>query len=161
MELFRIAKAKRIDDLSGEGARIYGGRWNDKGVAIIYTSESRALAALEYLVHTPMVIAPANLSIIRLTLPDSIVPQQISISSLPSNWRDYPPPQAIAKIGTNWALENRSLLLRVPSVVVEQEFNVLINPRHPDFNLIVQSDAKPFFFDPRILAKIQNNSSLQ
>lgn len=151
MQLFRIAKTNRINDLSGEGARIYGGRWNDKGIALIYSSESRSLAVLEYLVHVPMAMAPANLSIIQYTVPDSVIMQQINISSLPSNWREYPPPQAIARIGTNWVLGNQSLLLRVPSAIVEEEFNVFINPKHPDFKLIKPSKIKPFVFDPRLL----------
>ncbi|MBM2839324.1 MAG: family phosphorylase, partial [Deltaproteobacteria bacterium] len=66
MDLFRIAKTKYINDLSGNGARVYGGRWNEKGVAVIYTSESRALAALEFLVHTPMALAPKDLSMLTI-----------------------------------------------------------------------------------------------
>ncbi len=151
MELFRIAKTKHIDDLTGEGARIYGGRWNDKGVPLIYTSESRALAALEYLVHAPMVIAPTDLNIAQLVVPDSIIPQQLDITSLPPNWKSYPSPQTLAKIGNNWVLLNQSVLLRVPSAVIEQEFNILINPAHPDFKLIELLSAEPFVFDPRLL----------
>ena len=151
MELFRIAKTKYINDLSGAGARTYGGRWNHKGVALVYTSESRALAALEYLVHVPMAMAPTNLSIMQLDIPDGIVPEQLDVSFLPSNWKEYPPPQALATLGTNWALSNQSLLLRVPSTIVDQEFNVLINPAHPDFKLIKPSRRESFVFDNRLL----------
>jgi len=150
VELFRIAKMKYIDDLSGAGARRYGGRWNHKGVALVYTSESRALAALEYLVHVPMAIAPIDLSIMQLNLPDEVALQQVDISCLMSNWNDYPSPQGLATMGTNWALSNQSLLLRVPSTVIKQEFNVLINPAHHDFRLIVPSPAENFAFDRRL-----------
>ena len=151
MELFRIAKTKYINDLSGAGARTYGGRWNHKGVALVYSSESRALAALEYLVHVPMAMAPTNLSIMQLDIPDGIVPEQLDVSFLPSNWKEYPPPQVLATLGTNWALSNQSLLLRVPSTIVDQEFNFLINPAHPDFKFIKPSRRERFVFDNRLL----------
>jgi len=154
MKLFRIAKAKRINDLSGEGAQLYGGRWNEKGVSIIYASETRSLAALEYLVHVPMAIVPTDLSISQLNLPDSILPLQVDISSLPSNWRGYPPPQTLASIGTKWILSNQSLLLRVPSAVIEQDYNILINPAHHDFKLIEVPRPEPFAFDSRLFQQI-------
>lgn len=77
MKLYRIATTAHIKDLSGAGARLYGGRWNEKGVAVVYTSESRALAVLEYLVHLPMVFAPGELSIMELKVPDSISPREV------------------------------------------------------------------------------------
>ena len=153
MELFRIAKTKHINDLSGAGARMYGGRWNHKEIDLIYTSESRALAALEYLVHVPMAMTPTDLSIMQIDIPDGIVPQQLDVSSLPSNWKEYPPPQALATLGTNWARSNQSLLLRVPSAVVVQEFNILINPAHPDFKLINPSHLEKFVLDSRLLSQ--------
>jgi RES domain-containing protein len=125
-------QAKYIRDLLGTGARIYGGRWNQKGVGILYTSENRALATVEYLVHVPLSIVPGDLSIATIQIPDDISPKEIAISDLPANWRDYPAPPELAELGTQWALTNETLLLRVPSAVVEGEFNILINPLHPD-----------------------------
>lgn len=132
MVVYRIAKTKYIHDLSGIGARIYGGRWNNKGVPMIYTSESRALATVEYLVHVPLPIVPSDISIASLNMPDGMILREISISDLPANWRDFPAPPELAELGTQWALKNETLLLRVPSVVVEHEFNILINPSHPE-----------------------------
>ena len=151
MIVYRIAKTKHIHDLSGNGARVYGGRWNDKGIAVIYTSERRALATVEYLVHVPLSIVPSHISIASIKIPNRITPKEISISDLPANWRDYPPPSELAGLGRRWALANDTLLLRVPSAVVEQEFNILINPSHPDMKHVVTSQIEEYKFDVRLL----------
>jgi len=132
MRLYRIARTRHIRDLSGTGARLSGGRWNRRGTALLYTSESRSLATVEILVHLSMPQVPADLSIASLEIPDDIRPDEIRPSSLPKNWREHPAPAALADLGTKWARANRHLLLRAPSAVVEGEFNVLINPAHAD-----------------------------
>ncbi|MCK5509260.1 MAG: RES family NAD+ phosphorylase [Desulfobacterales bacterium] len=150
MHVFRIAKTRHIKDLTGTGAKIYGGRWNHKGTGAIYTSENRSLATVEYLVHVPLSIVPGDLSIACLEIPDRIIPKQISIANLPRNWRDYPTPPALAELGTKWVLSNDSLLLRIPSVVVENEFNVLINPMHSDIHYVTISFIKKYAFNKRL-----------
>jgi len=149
--VYRIAKKRYIHDLSGTGARIYGGRWNHKGISIVYASESRSLATVEYLVHVNLAIVPSGLSISSIKIPDRISPKQISTSGLPSNWREFPAPSELAEIGTKWALANETLLLRVPSAVVEHEFNMLINPSHPDFKHVKIIDTEDCRFDERLL----------
>lgn len=151
MQLFRIAKTEFIRDLSGAGSRVHGGRWNRKGTALVYTSESRALAVLEYLVHVPMALAPAGLGILRIDVPDNIEVKTVQATSLPRNWKAYPPPQDLAAIGTKWALSNETLLLRVPSAMVDDEFNVLINPTHPEFRRVRPHRPEPFVLDQRLL----------
>ncbi|MFQ5855410.1 MAG: RES family NAD+ phosphorylase [Anaerolineae bacterium] len=151
MIVYRIAKTQYIHDLSGMGARLYGGRWNRKGVGIVYTSESRALATVEYLVHVPLSVVPSDLSIASLEIPDGIMPKEISPSDLPANWRDYPAPPELAELGTQWALANETLLLRVPSAVVEHEFNILINPSHRDMRHVSISRVEAYRFDNRLL----------
>lgn len=151
MKVFRIANDNYIHDLTGIGARIYGGRWNLKGTSVIYTAESRALASVELLVHLPLSIIPGDLKIACIEIPDKITPQIVDVPDLPDNWRDYPPPNQLAVIGTNWAIETASLLLRVPSAVVEDEYNILINPLHPDFKSIKIIDTKKYSFDDRLL----------
>ena len=151
MIVYRIAKKKYIKDLSGIGARLYEGRWNHKGINIIYTSESRALATVEYLVHVPLSIVPTNISIATFEIPDGIIPKEISTSNLPNNWQNYPWPPELPDLGTNWALKNDTLLLRVPSTVVEHEFNVLINPSHPDIKHVSISNIEKYKFDARLL----------
>jgi RES domain-containing protein len=151
MLVYRIAKTKYIHDLSGTGARVYGGRWSKKGIGIIYTSENRALATVEYLVHVPLSLVPGDIGIATLKLPDGITPKEISISGLPANWRDYPAPPELAEIGTRWALANDTLLLRVPSAVVEHECNILINPSHPDMKHVSISQTERYTLDARLL----------
>ena len=147
MDLFRIAKTKYINDLSGNGARVYGGRWNEKGVAVIYTSESRALAALEFLVHTPMALAPKDLSMMTIHIPDSIKPKPIEVAHLPKNWDMHPAPDSLALMGSQWARSNASLLLKVPSVLINKEHNIIINPNHPDFKHLKALSEKFDFND--------------
>ncbi|MGH7457386.1 MAG: RES family NAD+ phosphorylase [bacterium] len=151
MKVYRLAKTRYINDLSGSGARIYGGRWNHKGTSMIYTAESRALATIEYLVHTPLSIVPAPLSVATFHIPDKIVPVEIAMSDLPNNWREYPAPSRLADLGTNWAAKNESLLLRVPSAVVTQEFNILINPLHPDMKRVTILHIERYTIDRRLL----------
>ncbi len=150
MKVFRIAKTQNINDLSGMGARIYGGRWNHKGTGIIYTSESISLATVEYLVHVPFSIAPTNLSLTTLQIPDQITPIGIMTDDLPDNWRKYPAPSILAESGTNWVRSNESLLLRVPSVVVQHEFNILINPLHPDMKHVTILQVESYKADKRL-----------
>lgn len=151
MKVYRIAKAKFINDLSGTGARLYGGRWNNKGIGIIYTSETRALATVEYLVHVPLAMVPNNLCIATLEIPDDIAAKEILVPDLPANWRSCPAPFELAQMGTSWASANETFLLRVPSVVVEQEFNILINPSHPDIKHVIISSIDNYRFDNRLI----------
>lgn len=151
MRLYRIAKTEQITDLSGIGARLYGGRWNHRGVAVVYASESRSLATVEYLVHLPQPFAPVNLSLAVIEIPDDVVPEEISTSALPKNWRNFPAPSKLADLGTSWARKKSSLLLRVPSAVVPNECNVLINPAHPDMSRVILAEMERFSFDSRLL----------
>jgi RES domain-containing protein len=150
MIVYRIAKTKYINDLSGAGAKLYGGRWNHKGIGMIYTSQTRALATVEYLVHVPLSMVPRNLSIASIEIPGEIIPKEISISDLPENWRSFPAPIELVELGSRWALSNETLLMRVPSAVVGHEFNILINPLHPDMKRANVSHIEAYSFDPRL-----------
>jgi len=132
------------------GARIYGGRWNHTGYPAVYTSGSRSLAALEFLVHVPMALAPENLSIVEINILENIERESINESQLPSNWRDYPAPEQLANIGTNWIKLKSSLLLDIPSAVVVKEVNTLINPLHPDIKFVDLINIEKFSFDSRL-----------
>ena len=133
---------------------LHGGRWNRKNIPVIYAAESRSLATLEFLVHVSLFpILPKNLSIAFLDIPDRIVAEQISAADLPDNWRDYPAAPELADLGSEWAMAMRSLLLRVPSVVVMDEFNILINPKHPDMERVTISRVESFTFDRRLVRK--------
>ena len=149
MLVYRIAGKAHSNDLTGAGARLYGGRWNHKGTSVIYTSESRALVTTEYLVHVPMAMVPANLHIATLEVPAEASVTSIDVETLPPDWRYYPAPASLATIGSQWAQGNQSLLLRVPSVVVRGDFNVLINPAHPEFSRIQIITVEPYELDKR------------
>lgn len=150
MVLYRISKKKYIDDLSGEGARKFGGRWNFKGSAVLYTSQTESLAALETLVHTSVAAMPSDLNLLILTVPDNIKPEKIDADQLPSSWRNYPAPNQLAEIGNKWINTESSLLLDVPSVLVQTETNIIINPSHSNMNKLRIKEIRPFSFDMRL-----------
>jgi RES domain-containing protein len=134
----------------GEGARRYGGRWHQRGTALIYTSESASLAALEYFVHLDPENAPPDLILIPVDIPPSLVIRELRIAALPADWRSLPAPDALAQMGTNWARRLESSVLSVPSAIVPEERNHLLHPTHPEFREIRFGRARPFSFDPRM-----------
>jgi len=150
MLVYRIATSKHIKDLSGEGARLHGGRWNHRGTAIIYTSESRSLATVELLVHVSLSYAPTDLKMATIEVPDEPAPEVVEVAALPPNWRGFPAPPELADLGTSWARSGRSVLLRVPSAVVEHEKNILINPAHPDIARVALTKVEDFLLDRRL-----------
>ena len=150
MFVYRIAKKKHIRDLSGIGARLHGGRWNRKGIGIVYTSESRALALVEFLVNVPFSMLPNKLCIATIEIREKIRPQEFDISDLPKQWRKFPVPLELAEIGTKWAVSTESLALRVPSAVVPHEFNILINPSYPDIKHVAITTVEGLEMDKRL-----------
>ncbi len=151
IRLYRICSSKYSDDISGTGARIYGGHWNHPGYPVIYTSNNRSLAALEFLVHTPMALAPENLSIVEINISGKVKRELISAKQLPLNWHDYPAPEQLVNIGTNWIKSKTSLLLDIPSAVVDKEVNTLINLLHPDMKCVNIAKKEKFLFDSRLV----------
>ncbi len=151
IKLFRIATSEHISDISGTGARIYGGRWNHQGYPVVYASGSRSLAALEFLVHVPMALAPEDLSILEINITKRVEIESVNVSQLPLNWRDYPAPEQLADIGTKWLKSKSSLLLEIPSAVMNKEVNILINPLHEDIKSVHLVSVEKFSFDPRLI----------
>jgi RES domain-containing protein len=151
MYVFRIGRETFIRDLTGEGARLYGGRWNRRGISMLYTSEYRSLAALEVLVHTPLQQLPKDLMLLTLSVPDNLRMKTVQMNELPKYWRNYPAPDSLVDFGSEWAELNQSVLLRVPSVVIPWEWNVLINPRHEEMKKIEIVELQPFSFDGRLI----------
>ena len=133
----------------GEGARLFGGRWNRVGTRMVYASEHLSLAALELLVHLDAEDAPARLFRFRCELPDDAV-ERLPRTRLPRRWREYPAPEATAALGSEWAARGEALALAVPSAVVPEELNYLLNPAHPRFAELALSPGEPFSFDPRV-----------
>lgn len=150
MEVFRLSSAKYAHDLSGTGAKIHGGRWNRKGDAVLYTAGTRALALVEVLVHTTNAFLPLNYQLITIYIPDDSI-LTIPNKSLPEEWNTTEPNDSTAMVSSNWLNANQYLTLRVPSVVVEGEYNYLINPAHSDFMKVKVLQNEPFNFDNRLI----------
>ncbi len=158
MHLFRIAKTVYIRDLSGAGPRRYGGRWNHKGTAVIYAAESRSLATLEYLVRVPLPYEPLGLSVATLIVPDGASVHELCLSELPADWNRFPAPSSLADLGSEWVRGGASLLLRVPSAVVDDEFNLVINPGHPEMVEVSVEDVTTYAFDERLLRRFKREA---
>ena len=150
MVVWRLALSKHAAP-DGEGARRYGGRWNRPGTPVVYTSGTLSLAALEYLVHVDSDILPDGLVSIRATIPDSIQIETLDISDLPGDWKDEIIPASLQELGTTWANQGKRPVLKVPSAVIEHEWNYILNPRHHDFSKIIWDASVRFSFDPRLL----------
>ncbi len=137
---------------SGEGARLYGGRWNSKGSAVVYSSESISLAVLEQLVHVEDPAVLDAFVVVSATVDENMI-EILPPTSLPDDWRAYTAPPSLKKIGDDWLSEARSLALQVPSVTVRRQHNYLVNPAHPEFASIEVSEAEPLDLDPRLAGR--------
>ena len=134
----------------GEGARLYGGRWNSAGVRVVYTSSSAALAALELLVRVKRREPLRKYMLFACTFDEAIV-ETLPRTKLPDDWRGNPPPPALQAAGDTWIRDARTAVLQVPSAVIETESNYLLNPEHADFGKITIADPVPFALDLRLL----------
>lgn len=153
--VWRIAKHTpeyAADDLGGGGAKRVGGRWNRKGTAVLYTSESIALATLESLAHEPAALSLRNAFLVRLCVPASVwrKREEISAGTLPISWCAEPAGSTTLDLGEAWLASVRSALLAVPSVIVPEESNILINPIHPDAKRIRADIMRQYIYDPRL-----------
>jgi len=147
--VWRISKAGH-ESFDGEGARLYGGRWNHPGARATYTSESLSLAALEYFVNLDTDLVPDDLVSVRAEIPTGLEHKTIEAGDLPGNWRTYPAPEALQDLGTEWIRRCETVVLSVPSAVVPDERNYLLNPAHQEFSSIRVCSSRPFHFDPRM-----------
>jgi RES domain-containing protein len=151
IRVWRITSPRHVGDaFTGEGARLYGGRWNPPGVALVYTSSTLSLCALEYFVHLDPTLAPDRLAAIPADLPAGFEVPLLPLADLPADWRSYPAPGRLQDIGSAWVREARSFALRVPSAIIPDEHNILLNPRHPDHHRLRVHAAQAFSFDPRM-----------
>lgn len=160
MLLYRISQLKYLTDLSGTGARLYGGRWNSEGNAVLYTASSFSLALLETMAHTAIDNIPADFGYIAIAAPDpspEFPMETLSANDLPADWKHYPAPFQLQEIGDRWVKSRNSLYLRLPSVIVEIEDNYLVNPMHPGFvQLRIQTQGS-VPLDSRVIAGIKGD----
>jgi len=153
--VWRIAtdtKEYEADDLLGAGAKTTGGRWNEIGVPMLYASESRALACLETVVHLNAGGLPLNRYLVEITVPDDIwaAAEVETVHSLKVGWDAEPAGRASVAHGSAWAKAKRSVLLFVPSVIVPEECNILINAEHPDRDRLRARKVRKWLYDPRL-----------
>ncbi len=147
---WRIVKEKHAKTaFSGEGARIFEGRWNSGGVRMVYCSEHLSLAALEILVHTQPVTIRDKFRVFRVAWDEKMM-TTIDLKKLPKGWNAQPPSLISKKIGDEWVRSGRSVSLAVPSVIVPSERTFLLNPKQRDFGKIKIKDTGSFYLDQRL-----------
>ncbi|WP_431284834.1 RES family NAD+ phosphorylase [Humitalea sp. 24SJ18S-53] len=141
------------DDLLGGGAKATGGRWNAPDHAVVYASTSRALACLETVVHLNAGGLPLNRYLVEISIPDAVwaAARRETAASLPVGWDAEPASMTSIEFGTDWLRGMGSAVLVVPSVIVPEEVNVLINPAHADAVGIFGSKVRKWLFDPRLM----------
>lgn len=150
LRAWRIVKRRHAGGaFDGEGARLYGGRWNSPGVPVVYVAESRALAALEILAGLQSRATLDAYVLIEVHFAEALV-EDLRPDSIPDGWRTSPPRPETQAIGDRWVREARSPVLRIPSVLIPAESNFVLNPAHPGFGTIEIQDPTSFEFDPRL-----------
>jgi RES domain-containing protein len=151
MIVWRLTMSARKDAaFDGEGARLYGGRWNRTGTSLVYAATHASLAIVEVLVHVEAEDLHRPLYLYRVAVPDDAA-SRLERADLPRDWRALPAPASTAELGSRWAEGRASVALVVPSAIVPQEENVLLNPRHPRFGELEIGSAERFQLDPRLV----------
>jgi RES domain-containing protein len=151
MEMYRITQREFAEDLSGNGARLFGGRWNSEGIFALYTSSSRSLALLETLAHTPAKFLDIKeYQLIIISIPDNLTIEKITVRDLLPGW-DAPDTRPFTKrIGDSFLGEKKSLVLQVPSVMMPEEINYVLNPLHEAMKQVKIINRRRIFFDKRV-----------
>ena len=151
--VWRITTARFADTaFSGEGARLYGGRWNPKGWQVVYTAESQSLALLELMVQDDPL--RAHYVLMAAELPADMAQTRIDIEQLPDDWRTLSARGVLQAVGEAWLQAAATAVLSVPSAVVPAERNYLLNPRHPDFARIRIGQPQSLQTDTRLLRNL-------
>ena len=152
MRIYRLTASRYVATaFSGKGTRRVGGRWTPVGYPVVHASSSIALAVLETLVHIDPSVMPAH-RVIPVDIPQAIPVTATSVADLPDYWRHTPPPPRLREFGRAWLDAGETTLMRVPSVIVPEESNYLINPRHADFSRLAIHPPAPFEIDRRLFA---------
>jgi RES domain-containing protein len=150
MRFWRICRRRyAADAASGGGARLYGGRWNRRGVRVVYASTSLALAAVETFVNLEPNLRPPDLVFIEGEIPDALEIRRVDPKTLTAGWRETRD-ESLRRFGDDWIRDGDSAALLVPSAAIRGEWNVLLNPIHRDFSAIRFNEPTPFEFDTRM-----------
>jgi len=150
VRIFRIGKTKYINDFSGEGSRLFGGRWNKMGDPVIYFSEHLSLSLLEIIVHVDYGKLPLNYSFVEVEIPDTSIKIIKSVDFIKPKWRTEEAASQLQLFGSNWLKKQESLAMQVPSAILEKENNILVNPLHKDFKKLKIIEISKMDFDPRL-----------
>ena len=150
MKAYRLVKARHAAEaFNGEGARLYGGRWNAVGTPMVYAAQSRALAAMETLIHTSGADRRIQYVMFEIDIPDRLA-RTFDRDDLPPDWQSLSPPASLQAIGSAWQASRESPALLVPSVMIQEEYCILLNPEHPDTQAIQVHYPMRFEFDGRL-----------
>lgn len=152
MKVYRVAKAKYAEDLSGRGAQRFGGRWNSKGVPALYTSQHRSLCILELLVHTSVEVIPEDIMLLEISLPEDLPFTIINLNQLPEAWNHFPFDDFTRQMGDEMLNQHEVAGLQVPSAVVEQEYNFVINPMYESIQHAEITELRPLALDERFFS---------
>ncbi len=158
LKTYRIIKNKFLNAPHGEGAFKFGGRWNKPGEIVIYSSETKALATLEILVNIP-IAKDLKFYALTINIPNNVAKKTIDVNNLPKKWRTYP--STTVAIGSEWLKNAESCILKIPSAIVPEEFNYLINPNHKDYKKIEFSEPQEFCFDDRFYEPLRHRKHLE
>ncbi|HSL05290.1 MAG TPA: RES family NAD+ phosphorylase [Nitrospiraceae bacterium] len=151
MRVWRIIPKLHLSQaFDGEGARRFEGRWNGLGKRVVYASATLSLAVLEFFVNLDRDTEPDQLVAVSADIPDDTRIGYIEVSDLPKNWRSYPVPEELQDLGTAWVARASAAVLVIPSAVIPEECNYLLNPAHPDFKRFRLNKPEAFHFDPRM-----------
>lgn len=152
MHVYRLSRKKYANAFSGLSASGFANRWNSKGTEIIYTSESRALALAEVVVHLSLAYLPSDFIMLEILIPEKVKISEINSNILPKNWNSFPHLTSTQFIGDQFIRESKYGVVKIPSAVVKGDFNFLINPRHPDFKKINITNQERFAVDQRLFS---------
>lgn len=151
MELYRITQEMYSEDLTGNGSKLFGGRWNSEGIPALYCASSRSLALLETLAHTPAkMLLVKTYILITISVPASAMHEVITIDELPEKWDAVDIHPFTQHTGDNFLRENKKLILSVPSVLMPEENIFVFNPLHSDMTKVKITRKRRIQFDKRI-----------
>ena len=148
MIVYRISDCQYVNDLSGRGAALFGGRWNSKDTYVVYTAQSRALALLEAVVHIGK-IPGGGYCLVTIEIPEDSI-EKVSMDNLPPGWHTNPPPNYLKLIGDQFVRANKYLALELPSVLMMEENTYLLNPAHKLFNQVSITSQRALKMDERL-----------
>lgn len=157
LEVFRVTKSQYIMDKKGEGSFRYGGRWVPEGYRVLHASDSRALAFCECMANLGFSPLPHKLALMQIHIPAAVKVKTVQMKELSRNWTQ-PSSIECRRIGEAWLIEGKFAVLKVPSAVIQQEFNYVMDITHPDFQKIKFARPKPFNLDTRILQTMKEPS---